>query len=505
MQQLLTQESGFSMTEITLIFPDQLFLNHPCLASERQIYLVEEFLFFKVQPFHKQRLVLLKSAMQNYAEMLRDNGLEVTYISSKELTFRGSLCDLLGKKKIKRIHAAEFADEWLSQDLMGGAKKYGWELDFYPSPGFICSDEEFRAFFGSKKHYSMAQFYSYQRKNRNILMKGQSPVGGKYSFDTENRKKIPKGLPVPATFFPSKNSNIEKAIAEVEHEFPDAIGEATPFLYPTTHHETKKALEIFLKDKLVLFGDYQDAIQTEDSFLFHSVLSPVLNIGLLTPQEVIEAALNHSKKHSVPLNSLEGFLRQILGWREFVRGSYLLKGSYQRSLNFFHHHEKIPKKFWEGETGILPIDTVIKRVLKIGYCNHIERLMVLGNFLLLTETSPHEIYEWFMAYFVDAYDWVMVPNVYGMSQYADGGLITTKPYISSSNYILKMSNYPKGPWTDVWDGLFWRFLQKHRSLFSKNNRTLNLMQILKKNESKILDKVQKAESWLEDYRSGINY
>ncbi len=351
----------------------------------------------------------------------------------------------------------------------------------------------------------MAQFYAFQRKSQDILMEGPSPVGGKYSFDNENRKKIPKGLSAPSLFRPPKNSYTEEVIAEVENEFPDAIGDAAPFLYPTTHAEAHKALRLFLKDKLALFGDYQDAIQKEESFLFHSVLSPLMNTGLLTPQEVIHAAINHAQKHSVSLNSLEGFLRQIMGWREFVRASYLLKGSFQRSSNFFHHHEKIPKRFWEGSVGILPIDTIIKRILKTGYCNHIERLMVLGNFLLLTETSPHEIYKWFMGHFVDAYDWVMVPNVYGMSQYADGGTIVTKPYVSSSNYIIKMSNYPKGEWTEIWDGLFWRFLQKHHSLFSSNYRTLSLIQILKKNESSIFPKIQKAEVWLTDYRSSSTY
>lgn len=439
--------------------------------------------------------------MQRYDEMLRKNQQDVIYIPSKELSYRGNLFDILGKKHIKNIHLCEFADEWLYQDLMLGAEKYGWKIHFYPSPGFNCSNQELKTFFSDKMHYSMAQFYAYQRKSQNILMEGQRPIGGKYSFDADNRKKIPKRLPIPPTFFPPKNPNTEKIIAEVESEFTDAIGDASPFLYPTTHHEARKALEMFLKDKLAFFGDYQDAIQKEDSFLFHSVLSPILNLGLLTPQEVIWAAIIHSEKHSVSINSLEGFLRQLMGWREFVRASYLMKGSHQRSFNFFQHHEKIPKKFWEGKTGILPIDTLIKRILKIGYCNHIERLMVLGNFLLLTEISPQEIYKWFMGHFVDAYDWVMVPNVYGMSQYADGGVIITKPYISSSNYILKMSNYPKGEWTEIWDGLFWRFLQKHHSIFSSNNRTLNLMQIFNKNKITILPKIKKAELWLAEYRS----
>lgn len=501
MQQRLMRESGSSMTDVTLIFPDQLFLKHPCIASTRQIYLVEEFLFFKIQPFHKQRLVLLKSAMQKYADKLRKDQHKIIYIASKDLSYRGNFCDLLGKKTIKNIHIAEFADEWLYEDLMIGAKKYGWNIHFHKSPGFVSSNEDMMAFFGSKKHYSMAQFYAYQRKSQNILMKGQSPVGGKYSFDAENRKKIPKSLDIPTTFLPPKNSDKKKIINEVEREFPNAIGDADPFLYPTTHHEARKALQVFLKDRLTYFGDYQDAIQKEDSFLFHSVLSPILNIGLLTPQKVIQAAINYSEKHFVPINSLEGFLRQIMGWREFVRASYLLKGSYQRSLNFFHHHESIPKKFWEGRTGVLPVDTVVQRILRTGYCNHIERLMILGNFLLLTEASPHEIYRWFMAYFVDAYDWVMVPNVYGMSQYADGGVMTTKPYISSSNYILKMSNYPKGEWTDIWDGLFWRFVDKHRSLFSSNNRTLNLVNIINKNKEIISKKIKKVESWISCYKN----
>lgn len=493
------------MTDIALVFPDQLFLKHPCIAPGRPIYLVEEFLFYKIQPFHKQRLVLLRTAMRRYADMLRRQQHEVIYISSKDLSCRGSVFDMLGKKPIKNIHVAEFADQWLSQDLAAGAEKYRWNLYFYPSPGFNCSNQDLETFFVGKEHYSMAQFYAHQRKSRGILMKGKSPEGGKYSFDTENRRKIPKNLAVPPLFLPPKNRQTEEVIAEVESEFPDAIGDASPFLYPTTHEEAHKALQAFLNDKLAWFGDYQDAIQKEESFLFHSVLSPILNIGLLTPEEVIKAAINHAHEHSVPLNSLEGFLRQIMGWREFVRVSYLLKGSFQRSSNFFQHHAKIPTKFWEGSIGILPIDTIIKRVLRTGYCNHIERLMVLGNFLLLTETSPHEIYRWFMGCFVDAYDWVMVPNIYGMSQYADGGAIVTKPYISSSNYILKMSNYPRGEWTEVWDGLFWRFLQKHRPLFSSNNRTLTLMQILKKNESSIAPKIRKAELWLADYQSGRTY
>lgn len=495
------QQSGGSMTNITLIFPDQLFLKHPGLHPNRPVYLLEEFLFFKVQPFHKQRLVLLRSAMQQYAETLRDKQYEVHYIPSEKLTSRGEWYDLLGQKKIKNIHIAEFADEWLSQDFQLGAKKHGWQIHTHPSPGFLSSQKNLEDFFSEKKHYSMAQFYAYQRKTLNILMENQRPIGGKYSFDTENRKKIPKTLFVPPTFIPHPQQVTKKILAQIEKEFPHAIGTASPFLYPSTHAEAKKALQIFLQEKIALFGDYQDAIDKEDSFLFHSILSPLLNIGLLTPQEIIDQTLCYAETHTISINSLEGFLRQIMGWREYVRASYLFQGNHERSENFFKHHQKIPKKFWQGNTGIVPIDTTIKRVLETGYCNHIERLMVLGNFLLLTETAPQEIYEWFTGHFVDAYDWVMVPNVYGMSQYADGGVITTKPYISSSNYILKMSNYPKGEWTEIWDGLFWRFLQKHHRLLSSNPRMFSMMQMLHKNQETILPKIKTSELWLTQYRS----
>lgn len=488
------------MSDITLIFPDQLFKDHPGIAPGRTIYLVEEFLFFKVQPFHKQRLVLLRSAMHAYSKMLLKAGNNVIYVPSKELNQRGNIFEILAEKKIKTIHIAEFADDWLYQDLFNASQKYGWMVEFHLSPGFICSNKEITEFFEGKEHYSMAQFYAYQRKKLNILMDGSKPIGGKYSFDKENRKKIPKNLPITPPFIPEHHADIGRLIDEVDNEFPHAFGEARPFIYAYTHDQALQSLKAFLEHKLALFGDYQDAIQKDDSMLFHSILSPLLNIGLITPSEILRETLAYAKKHFIPLNSLEGFLRQIIGWREFVRASYFLDGSSQRSVNFFNHHHKIPTNFWKGSTGILPIDTLIDHVLRNGYCNHIERLMVLGNFLLLTETCPHDVYRWFMGHFIDAYDWVMVPNIYGMSQYADGGKIVTKPYVSGSNYLLKMSNYPKGDWTEIWDGLFWRFLHIHRSLFASNPRTYTLMQLLIKNESTILPKISKADHWLKEYR-----
>jgi deoxyribodipyrimidine photolyase-related protein len=221
-----------------------------------------------------------------------------------------------------------------------------------------------------------------------------------------------------------------------------------------------------------LFGDLEDAFsQNPDArFVYHSVLSPMLNAGLITPTEVIETTLEFHSKNALPMNALEGFIRQIIGWRVCVRMIYIREGSKQRNSNFLNFQRQIPASFYNGTTGIEPIDNVIKNLLETGYSHHIERLMVMGNFFLLCEIHPHEVYKWFMELYIDAYDWVMVPNIYGMSQFADGGTFTTKPYISGSNYVLKMSDEPKGPWCPIWDGLFWKFIGDYTPFFRKNPR-----------------------------------
>jgi deoxyribodipyrimidine photolyase-related protein len=245
------------------------------------------------------------------------------------------------------------------------------------------------------------------------------------------------------------------------------------------------------------FGDFEDAILREEIIINHSVISPMLNIGLLTPDQIITQLIAFSRENGVPINSLEGFIRQVIGWREFIRGIYISKGTEERTKNYWAFDKKIPASFYDGTTGILPIDETIKKILKTGYCHHIERLMVLGNFMLLCEFDPDEVYRWFMELFIDSYDWVMVPNVYGMSQYADGGLMSSKPYVSGSNYLMKMSDYPKGEWQEVWDALFWRFLDKQRVFFLKNPRLSMLVRTFDKwDESKKISMHEKADKYL---------
>jgi deoxyribodipyrimidine photolyase-related protein len=288
-----------------------------------------------------------------------------------------------------------------------------------------------------------------------LLDHQQKPIGGRWTYDDENRLKYPRGKTPPKVDFPKSSAFYAEAIAYTEKHFPDNYGNLNiNFIYPATYTESKSWLDDFFKTRFSEFGAYEDAIVSGEIILHHSVLTPMMNVGLLTPQYIIEEALKYAGTHEIPLNSLEGFIRQIVGWREFIRAVYELKGTTERTRNYWGFTRKIPPSFWNGTTGIEPLDITIKKVLETGYCHHIERLMVLGNFMLLCEFDPDEVYRWFMELFIDAYDWVMVPNVYGMSQFADGGIMATKPYISGSNYLMKMSDYKKGEWQDVWDGLF---------------------------------------------------
>ena len=316
-------------------------------------------------------------------------------------------------------------------------------------------------------------FYIQQRKKLGVLVDGRGkPTGGKWSYDADNRLRYPKGQQPPSLKFPRTRQAMEPAIEYVDRHFPNNYGDVDHTVaYPVTSAQASRWLDQFLEERFVDFGSYEDAIVLEQSWLHHSVLTPMLNVGLITPRQVVDRTLEFAQASGqVPLNSLEGFLRQVIGWREFIRAVYQLKGREERTSNFWSCDRAMPKTFWQGETGIAPLDAVIKKVLSTAYCHHIERLMVLGNFMLLCEINPNDCYRWFMEMFIDAYDWVMVPNVYGMSQFADGGLMATKPYISGSNYLMKMSNAPKGDWQEVWDALFWRFMHKHREFFLQNPR-----------------------------------
>jgi len=462
------------MKAINLIFPNQLFEHSQLLENGFPIFLVEELLFFKHYNFHKQKIAFHRATMKHYEAFLISKNIEVDYIeSSKDISDIRELIPYLKSLGITNITYIDPVDNWLQKRIAKGCLDNSIEKNVYDSPLFLNTKEDLQPFFQSdKKKYHQTSFYTAQRNNRHILIDPDGkPTGGKWTFDAENRKKYPAKKTPPAIQFPDVDSFYKEALEYVDKNFSTNIGQLTTNgLYPTNFKTSKLWFQQFLEQRFLEFGTYEDAIVAENSILNHSVLTPMLNIGLITPAYVIEQSIAFAETNNIPINSLEGFVRQIIGWREFIRGMYESRGSDERTRNFWGFTKKIPKSFYDGTTGIYPIDQTIKKTLETGYCHHIERLMVLGNFMLLCEFDPDEVYRWFMELFIDSYDWVMVPNVYGMSQFADGGLMATKPYISGSNYLMKMSNYKKGEWQAVWDGLFWRFMDTHRSFFRQNPR-----------------------------------
>lgn len=438
-----------------VLLPNQLFQKATDIDSEKTV-LVEDKRFFTEFNFHKKKLLLHRASMKAFQDQIDceytgfNQGLEEVFKNSDSI----KMFDPVDTEVEKRI-----------EDL---SQKHGVEVEFFETPMFLSSMEWNNEYFSDHKYFHLA-YYKQQRKRLDVLIdEDGGPEGGKWSYDPDNRKKLPEDKQTPE--IPEfSNKYVENAKAYVEEYFSDNPGKLERFFFPTTHEEAVDNLEDFLEQRMKEFGPYQDAIDKELKFGYHSLISSSINTGLLTPQQVVEKTLEYYEKKDYPLQSVEGFLRQIIGWREYIRALYVLEGDEMRSRNYFNCKNKMPDEFYTAETDIPPVDTSIQNALNNCYGHHIERLMVLGNMMLLLEIDPDEVYNWFMELFIDSYDWVMVPNVYGMSQYADPRIMT-KPYISSSNYIQKMSHYSSGEWCDVWDGLYWNFISQHRSKIEENNR-----------------------------------
>ena len=486
----------------TLIFPHQLFFPSRALSKSRKVYLIEDPLFFsdfkyKVK-FHKQKILLHYLSMNSFKKELETKGYFVELIKYETLENSDYFNLFFKQKDIKEIHFLDVHDYELNRRILSASKKNNIKINRYDTPGFLLGLENVKADFSTKQSFKMGIFYKKQRRRFNILMNSDgSPKGDQWNFDMENRKRLPKDIDLPPIekIFDKKHipKKFEKNISLL---FNDHFGCTKKFIYPTTRSEAKKGLINFLSSRFNNFGPYEDAIAKNETIIFHSLLSPSLNIGLITPKEIIETTQDFVDEYDIPINSYEGFIRQIIGWREFIRGIYQAKGSFQRNSNFWQFKNKLPKTFWNGNTGIDPIDDSIKKITNYAYCHHIERLMILGNFMLLLKTNPNNVYNWFMEMFIDAYDWVMVPNIYGMSQFADGGVMTTKPYISGSNYILKMSDYRKDSWCELWDAYYWRFINEQRSFFRKNPRMSMMVSLYDK---KPLLQKQHYEKIINDY------
>ncbi|MBX7166735.1 MAG: cryptochrome/photolyase family protein [Pirellulales bacterium] len=481
--------------QIALVYPHQLFAEHPALDGAAACVLVEEPLLFSQYRFHALKLALHRSAMQQFAARVRRRGIAVHVAEAHQLCDTASIAPLLRQLGATQARLVDPCDDWLLTRLSRGLYAAELPVTLLEDPHFLTPLRDFNDFCDGRPRLLFADFYQWQRQRLGILLTPQGrPHGGKWSFDTANRRKLPRRMAIPWLDRPTPDAHAAAAGRYVAERFPRARGSGCELRYPATPEQAQAWLGQFLDERLPLFGDYEDAIAASESYLFHSVLTPALNCGLLSPAEVIEQALERADR--VPLNSLEGFVRQVIGWREYVRGVYHRWGRRQRTLNFWGHRRPMPRAMYDGTTGIDPVDTVIHRVLQHAYCHHIERLMVLGNFMLLCEIDPDAVYQWFMELFIDAYDWVMVPNVYGMSQFADGGLITTKPYISGSSYVLKMSNFQRGPWCAVWDALYWRFIDRHREFFAGNPRMAVMVAQCERLGSRLVEHHRTAENFL---------
>jgi deoxyribodipyrimidine photolyase-related protein len=426
--------------------------------------------------YHKLKLVLFLAAMREYRDELTREGFQVHY---EELNVAGGpsywerLERVLRAKKTTQVSLVEVEDKFFALELKEFAQRLNLNVRTISSPGFLTTREELQSdnrITGTAPR--MKNFYETQRKRLRILVDDRDqPAGGQWSFDEDNRKKLPDSVQPPPPRFPTPTAQVRAVQQLVEREFPDHPGSTSNMWLPVTRDAARSWLRQFLEERFRDFGPYEDAISTHHDFVFHSALSPLMNLGLLTPDEIVREALEFAEaERDFPIASLEGFIRQVIGWREFVRGIYRHHSENQDRGNFWQHHGRVSEVWYSGGTGLPPVDQAIRRVQHWGWTHHIERLMILSNTFLLSERSPQEVHRWFMEMYVDSADWVMGPNVYGMGLMSDGGLFATKPYICGSNYWLKMSDFKRGDWCDIIDGLYWRFIRKHREFFARNPR-----------------------------------
>jgi deoxyribodipyrimidine photolyase-related protein len=436
---------------------------------------------------HPKKIALIFSAMRHFAAELRSKGWTVDYVTldaeGNTGSFSGEVERALTRHAVTAIRVVE-AGEWRVQAMLEGwAKRFALSVEILPDDRFISSIAAFKDWAKGRKTLTMEYFYRDLRRATGLLMDGDVPAGGKWNYDAANRKTPPRGLNYPAPFRVEPDEVTREVLALVAARFARHFGELEPFGFPVTRAQAKAALKHFIANALPGFGDYQDAMLAEQDTLYHAVLSPLLNCGLLTPLEVCRAAERAYRQGDVPLNAVEGFVRQILGWREYIRGMYWLEMPAFAEANALGAIRPLPDFYWTGDTDMRCLAIAVKDTSANAYAHHIQRLMVLGNFALLAGVHPSAIDDWFLVVYADAYQWVELPNVIGMSQYADGGRLGSKPYVSSGAYIDRMSDYCGRCRYDVkaktgadacpFNALYWDFLARHEARFRANARMRN--------------------------------
>lgn len=436
---------------LLVLFPDQLhtaYLDAAGLDSARdavlQMELAEDFTHV---PSHRQRTALFLSAMRHFAVEIQEAGWRSAYIgfddSSNDGTLEAQLeraCQRLSPDTLRAFRPGDFRT---LQALEASAERLGVELELMEDPHFLVEPGEFEEWVGDRKVLVMDHFYRWMRRRFEVLLTHEGePEGGSWNYDADNRKSIGDEAPEPPKRFECRPDDITKEVFDlVERRFPDAPGRLESFGWPVTRKQALDALRYFVKHGLSSFGDYQDAMKSGEPWLFHSLLSPALNLKLLDPRECVEAAESAYRAGDAPLNSVEGFIRQVIGWREFIRGIYWREGPGYAERNHLGESGDLPEFYWTGETDMECVGQAVGQVLEHGYGHHIQRLMVTGNLALISGVDPRRISDWYLGMYVDAMDWVTLPNTLGMVMYADGGVVGSKPYAASGRYIERMSDY----------------------------------------------------------------
>lgn len=493
------------MKKLILVLGDQLDVENAALKDLNpktdEVLMVESANEAQHVWSHKARIALFLSAMRHFAEHLKSLDIKLTYIEHSPKTIAEELRQKIKAGKFTHLVCVEPGEWRLKKAIEDLAAELKIIVEIRQDTHFYCSHEEFKEWVANKKELRLEYFYRLMRKTHGVLIdQDGKPEGGQWNFDRDNRKPFPKKgpglIPSPELFEPDA---ITKAVLiEVEQRYPDHPGSLEHFQWPVTRKQALQALEGFVEHRLATFGIYEDAMWTGTPFGWHSLLSSSLNLKLLNPREVVDAVLFAWKKYDLEMATVEGFIRQILGWREFIRGMYYLDMPQMALDNFYEHQNSLPAWYWTGKTGMKCMQETIGQTLEYGYAHHIQRLMVTGNFGLLAEILPKDVCDWYLAVYVDAVEWVELPNVAGMALFTSGGRFTSKPYIASGAYIKRMSNYCGSCQykSDVRFGkdacpitnLYWNFLINHRAQFEASPRT----RLMTANLSRISDTDQQA-------------
>lgn len=476
------------MTCLRLILGDQLSRNISSLSDcnkDEDIILIcevmEEATYVK---HHKKKIAFLFSAMRHFAADLEDDGYRVHYVKlddkNNQRSFKGEVKCAVKDHKPDKIIVTHPGEYRILKDIQQWEKNFKVPVEIRNDDRFLCSIEEFIKWAKDRKQPRMEYFYREMRKKHNILMDGNEPEGGQWNYDSENRKPPKEGLAVPAPYTAQTDDMTQEVIALVEACFDDHFGNIEPFYFAVTRDQALYALKKFIDERLCCFGDYQDAMVENEPWMYHAHLSFYLNCGLLDPLEIIKKAEKTYEDGNAPLNAVEGFIRQILGWREYVRGIYWWKMPDYAKNNFLEAARDLPWFYWSGETDMNCLQQCIKETRENAYAHHIQRLMVLGNFALLAGIDPTQVNEWYLIVYADAYEWVEMPNVTGMVLHADGGLLGSKPYAASGSYINRMSDYCKNCRYNVrektgenacpFNYLYWDFFIRHEGKLKGNPR-----------------------------------